>query len=59
MRTRHIFVIWSCSKLRVRFPASKTGLFPSSFPTDRSKVVLLLQFFVCRSMSSSVAFVLS
>ena len=37
----YIFVSWSASALRARFRASKTG----SFPTDRSNVVPLLQFF--------------
>ena len=38
MRTKHI-------ELRARFRAKTAGLSPSSFPTDRSKAVLLLQFF--------------
>ena len=66
MRTMHTFIISSSSELRVRFLANKTGLshpYPlthSSFPTDHSKAVLLLQFyFVCASVISYRAFVLS
>ena len=32
---------------------------PGSFLTDRSQAILLLQFFVCASVVSCVAFVLS
>ena len=43
----------------LRFRASKTSLSPSSFPSDRSKAVPLLQFFfACASVVSFVAFVL-
>ena len=53
----HTFVIGAASELRVRFRASKPQ---SSFPTDRSKAVLLLQFFfVCASVISYMALALS
>ena len=52
--------LFSASELRVRFCSCKTGLNPSGFPTDRSKVVALLHFyFVCASVVSYVTFVLS
>ena len=52
MRTEHLFEIGAASILSVRFCANKTGFIPtSSFPTDRFKAVLLLQFFfVCASV---------
>ena len=59
------FVFFLRQEIRARFRASKTGLgtflFPQrSFPTDRPKAVPLLRFlFVCASVVSYVAFVLS
>ena len=59
------FFFFLRQEIRARFRASKTGLgtflFPQrSFPTDRPKAVPLLRFlFVCASVVSYVAFVLS
>ena len=50
MRAEHMFVIWSCIRIKGEVTREKkTGLSPtSSFPTDRSKAVPLLQFFFLR-----------
>ena len=64
MRTEHtcIFIIWSSIGIkgevsREKFLASKASVTPNSFPSDRSNVVPLLQFFVCASVISYVVFV--
>ena len=60
MRPSYICKMTDASELRVRFPVNKTGLSPHKFSTDCSKEILLLQFFfVCSSLVSYVAFVLS
>ena len=40
-------------------PKSELFKLPSSFPTERPKVVLLLGFFICAPVVSYVVFVLS
>ena len=66
MQTEHIFILWSCIRIkRERFRASKTGLSStqhththSSFLSDRSKADPLSSFsFVCVSVASYMAFV--
>ena len=44
MQIERIFVIWSC--IRIKCQVSCISVCPNSFPTDCSKVVPLLQFFV-------------
>ena len=58
MQTEHMFVIWSCTRIKSDvlwvlnwFKNYPTPYTCSSFPTDCSNAVLLLQFFfVCASV---------
>ena len=62
MWTEHIFVTGATSELKARFRANIPSLSSSHsrFPTDRSKAVILLQFFfISASVVSYLAFVLS
>ena len=62
MQTEHIFVIWRCLRIKDEVRTSKPGLrLQKNVSTDlRSMAVPLLQFFfVCASVISYVAFVLS
>ena len=60
MRTEHLFLVWSYISIKAEVSrARKTGLNPaphhhntSSFPTNRSKMVPLLLFFVRASVAS-------
>ena len=67
MRTEHIFVIWSCIRIKGEVSSEKNWFkspphpsTPSSFPSDPSRAFPLLQdFFVCASVVSYVVFLLS